>query len=105
MPTKDTTQLTDQQWIDGTVRKMMALDEGLGDEDLKEFVVPVSKGVPVIKAEEAEAAANELGGPLWVVKSQIQDGARVKGNFNEASAGDKGGVRLAKTNDEVKEFS
>jgi len=36
---------------------------------LKEFGVPVSRGVPVFKVEEAEAAAKELGGPLWVVKS------------------------------------
>ncbi len=72
---------------------------------LKEFGVPVSKGVPVLKAEEAEAAANQLGGPLWVVKSQIHAGGRGKGKFKEASAGDKGGVRLAKSVDEVKEFS
>jgi succinyl-CoA synthetase beta subunit len=72
---------------------------------LKEFGVPVSKGVPVLKADEAEAAAKELGGPLWVVKSQIHAGGRGKGKFKEASAGDKGGVRLAKSIDEVKEFS
>ncbi|WP_398481728.1 ADP-forming succinate--CoA ligase subunit beta, partial [Tardiphaga sp.] len=51
------------------------------------------------------AAAKELGGPLWVVKSQIHAGGRGKGKFKEASAGDKGGVRLAKSIDEVKEFS
>ena len=72
---------------------------------LKEFGVPVSKGVPVLKAEEAEAAAKQLGGPLWVVKSQIHAGGRGKGKFKEASAGDKGGVRLAKSVDEVKEFA
>ncbi|MCX7322665.1 MAG: ADP-forming succinate--CoA ligase subunit beta [Hyphomicrobiales bacterium] len=72
---------------------------------LKEFGVPVSKGVPVLKAEEAEAAAKTLGGPLWVVKSQIHAGGRGKGKFKEASAGDKGGVRLAKSVDEVKEFA
>ena len=72
---------------------------------LKEFGVPVSKGVPVLKAEEAEAAANQLGGPLWVVKSQIHAGGRGKGKFKEASAGDKGGVRLAKSVDEVKQFA
>jgi len=72
---------------------------------LKEFGVPVSKGVPILKAEEAEAAAKQLGGPLWVVKSQIHAGGRGKGKFKEASAGDKGGVRLAKSIDEVKEFS
>ncbi len=72
---------------------------------LKEFGVPVSRGVPILKASEAEAAAKELGGPLWVVKSQIHAGGRGKGKFKEASAGDKGGVRLAKSVDEVKEFS
>ena len=72
---------------------------------LKEFGVPVSRGVPILKAFEAEAAAKELGGPLWVVKSQIHAGGRGKGKFKEASAGDKGGVRLAKSVDEVKEFT
>jgi succinyl-CoA synthetase beta subunit len=72
---------------------------------LKEFGVPVSRGVPILKATEAEAAAKELGGPLWVVKSQIHAGGRGKGKFKEASAGDKGGVRLAKSVDEVKEFT
>jgi succinyl-CoA synthetase beta subunit len=72
---------------------------------LKEFGVPVSKGIPILKAEEAEAAAKELGGPLWVVKSQIHAGGRGKGKFKEASAGEKGGVRLAKSIDEVKQFA
>ncbi|RTL51300.1 MAG: ADP-forming succinate--CoA ligase subunit beta [Bradyrhizobiaceae bacterium] len=72
---------------------------------LKEFGVPVSKGVPIFKASEAEAAAKELGGPVWVVKSQIHAGGRGKGKFKEASAGDKGGVRLAKSVDEVKQFA
>jgi succinyl-CoA synthetase beta subunit len=71
---------------------------------LREFGVPVSRGVPVLKVADAEAAANELGGPLWVVKSQIHAGGRGKGKFKEASAGDKGGVRLAKSVDEVKTF-
>ena len=71
---------------------------------LKEFGVPVSRGVPVLDAGQAEAAANELGGPLWVVKSQIHAGGRGKGKFKEASAGDKGGVRLAKSVEEVKSF-
>ena len=72
---------------------------------LKEFGVPVSRGVPIFKASEAEAAAKELGGPLWVVKSQIHAGGRGKGKFKEASAGDKGGVRLAKSIDDVKTFA
>ena len=71
---------------------------------LKEFGVPVSRGVPVLDASQAEAAAKELGGPLWVVKSQIHAGGRGKGKFKEAAAGEKGGVRLAKSVDEVKTF-
>ena len=71
---------------------------------LKEFGVPVSRGVPVLKASDAEAAARELGGPLWVVKSQIHAGGRGKGKFKEPEAGDKGGVRLARSVDEVKNF-
>ncbi len=42
-----------------------------------------------------EAAPRQLGGPLWVVKSQIHAGGRGKGKFKEPQAGDKGGVRLA----------
>jgi succinyl-CoA synthetase beta subunit len=71
---------------------------------LKEFGVPVSRGVPVLDANQAEAAAKELGGPLWVVKSQIHAGGRGKGKFKESEAGDKGGVRLAKSVEEVKTF-
>jgi len=71
---------------------------------LREFGVAVSRGVPVLKVEDAEAAAKELGGPVWVVKSQIHAGGRGKGKFKEASAGNKGGVRLAKSVDEVKQF-
>ena len=72
---------------------------------LKEFGVPVSRGVAIFKASEAEAAAKELGGPIWVVKSQIHAGGRGKGKFKESSAGDKGGVRVAKSVDEVKTFA
>jgi succinyl-CoA synthetase beta subunit len=56
----------------------------------------------VVSAEEAEAAAKELGGPVWVVKSQIHAGGRGKGRFKGTDAGDKGGVRLAKSVEEVK---
>ena len=72
---------------------------------LKEFGVPVSNGRAIMKAAEAEDAAKALGGPLWVVKSQIHAGGRGKGKFKEAAAGDKGGVRLAKSIDEVKQFA
>jgi succinyl-CoA synthetase beta subunit len=72
---------------------------------LHEFGVPISKGIPVLKAEDAEAAAKAVPGPVWVVKSQIHAGGRGKGKFKEASAGDKGGVRIAKSVDEVKQFA
>jgi succinyl-CoA synthetase beta subunit len=71
---------------------------------LREFSVPVPYGYPVFRATEAEAAASQLGGPVWVVKSQIHAGGRGKGKFVEASAGDKGGVRLARSVDEVKQY-
>ncbi len=72
---------------------------------LKEFGVPVSNGRAIMQASEAESAAKALGGPLWVIKSQIHAGGRGKGKFKEASAGEKGGVRLAKSLDEVKQFA
>src|SRR6202012_4867179 len=72
---------------------------------LAEFGVAISKGVPVLKPEEAEAAAKQLPGPVWVVKSQIHAGGRGKGKFKEASAGDKGGVRIAKSTAEVAEYA
>jgi succinyl-CoA synthetase beta subunit len=72
---------------------------------LRAFAAPVSQGAPAFTPEEAEAAAKSLPGPLYVVKSQIHAGGRGKGKFKEASAGDKGGVRLAKSVAEVKEFA
>jgi succinyl-CoA synthetase beta subunit len=72
---------------------------------LSEFGVPMSKGVPVLRPEDAETAAKSLPGPVWVVKSQIHAGGRGKGKFKEASAGDKGGVRIAKSVGEVTEFA
>ncbi|MFH1341065.1 MAG: ADP-forming succinate--CoA ligase subunit beta [Pseudomonadota bacterium] len=71
---------------------------------LREFGVPVSQGVAIVKASDADLAADELGGPVWVVKSQIHAGGRGKGKFKEASAGEKGGVRIAKSAAEVNEF-
>src|ERR671913_320425 len=72
---------------------------------LREFGVPVSRGKPIYSLGDVEAATRELPGPLWVVKSQIHAGGRGKGKFKEAEAGDKGGVRLAKSIDEVKQFA
>jgi len=64
---------------------------------LKEFGAPVADGRAVLKANEAEAAAKELPGPVYVVKAQIHAGGRGKGKFKEADAGDKGGVRIVKS--------
>jgi succinyl-CoA synthetase beta subunit len=72
---------------------------------LNEFGVAISKGVAVLKAADADAAAKALPGPVWVVKSQIHAGGRGKGKFKEASAGDKGGVRIARSAAEVSEFA
>ncbi|KKM72460.1 hypothetical protein LCGC14_1420290 [marine sediment metagenome] len=68
---------------------------------LRDYGAPVSDGRVVTRAEEAKTAAGELDGPLWVVKAQIHAGGRGKGKFNEADAGDKGGVRLAKSVEEA----
>src|SRR5882724_396043 len=72
---------------------------------LHEFGVPISRGVPVLRASDSDVAAKTLGGPIWVVKSQIHAGGRGKGKFKEATAGDKGGVRIAKSVAEVNEFA
>jgi len=70
---------------------------------LRSYGAPVSDGRAVLRAEEAKTAASELDGPLWVVKAQIHAGGRGKGHFKEADAGDKGGVRLAKSVEEAAE--
>jgi succinyl-CoA synthetase beta subunit len=68
---------------------------------LKSFGAPVADGRPVLKKEDIEAAVNALPGPLWVVKSQIHAGGRGKGKFEEAAAGEKGGVRLGFSKEEA----
>ncbi len=70
----------------------------------KQYGVPVNPGVAVLSADEAESAAKSLPGPLWVVKSQIHAGGRGKGKFKEADAGEKGGVRLARSAEEAAAF-
>ncbi|MEN9017085.1 MAG: ADP-forming succinate--CoA ligase subunit beta [Hellea sp.] len=81
----------------------MNIHEYQGKSVLKQIGAPVSKGKAIFDASEAEAAAIELGGPLWVVKSQIHAGGRGKGTFIETAAGEKGGVRLAWSVEEVVE--
>lgn len=75
----------------------MNIHEYQGKALLKSFGAPVAEGVPVFKASEAEAAAQALPGPLYVVKSQIHAGGRGKGKFKELGPDAKGGVRLAKS--------
>src|SRR5208283_2832987 len=72
---------------------------------LRDFGAPVAAGVPVLKAAEAAAAAKTLPGPVYVVKAQIHAGGRGKGSFKEAAAGEKGGVRLAKSIEEAETFA
>ena len=72
---------------------------------LRSYGLPVSDGRPVLKAEDAKTAAGELDGPLWVVKAQIHAGGRGKGKFKEPEAGERGGVRLAKSVGEAAEFA
>jgi succinyl-CoA synthetase beta subunit len=69
---------------------------------LKQYGVPVALGGAAFTPDEAVKAAQGLPGPVWVVKAQIHAGGRGKGKFKEAAAGDKGGVRLAQSVDEVK---
>ena len=68
---------------------------------LKEFGVPLANGIAAFTPEDAEAAAEKLGGPVFVVKAQIHAGGRGKGRFKEPAAGDKGGVRIARSVAEV----
>src|SRR5437667_6697443 len=62
---------------------------------LREFGVPVPRGAPAFSPDEAVKAAKELGGSVWVVKAQIHAGGRGKG----------GGVKVARSLDEVKSLA
>lgn len=73
----------------------MNIHEYQAKQVLKGFGAPVAAGVAITSADEAEAAAKQLPGPLYVVKSQIHAGGRGKGKFKELPADAKGGVRLA----------
>jgi succinyl-CoA synthetase beta subunit len=72
---------------------------------LKSFGAPVADGVPVLSLDDVQKAVDTLPGPLWVVKSQIHAGGRGKGKFVEPEAGEKGGVRLAFSKEDVKKFA
>lgn len=73
----------------------MKIHEYQGKEVLKKFGVPVPRGIPCFSVDEAVKAAESLGGPVWVVKAQIHAGGRGKG----------GGVKVAKSMDEVREYA
>jgi succinyl-CoA synthetase beta subunit len=70
----------------------MKIHEYQGKEILRQFGVPVPRGIPAFSVQEATEAAQKLGGSVWVVKAQIHAGGRGKG----------GGVKLGRSVDEVK---
>ncbi len=80
----------------------MNIHEYQAKELLAKYGVPVPAGYAAMSVDEAVAAAKQLPGPLWVVKAQIHAGGRGKGKFTELSPDAKGGVRLAKSIDEVR---
>ena len=82
----------------------MNIHEHQAKSILREYGAPVSKGIAAFTTEEAVKAATELGGPLWVVKTQIHAGGRGKGKFKGNEDGD-GGVRLARSVEEVQSMA
>jgi succinyl-CoA synthetase beta subunit len=83
----------------------MNIHEYQAKELYRQYGVPTPNGFPAFSIAEAVDAAKKLPGPVWVVKAQIHAGGRGTGKFIERAAGDKGGVRLAKSIDEVKAFA
>ena len=81
----------------------MNIHEYQAKELLAKFGVPVPAGHAAMSVEDAVRAAKLLPGPLWVVKAQIHAGGRGKGKFVELGPDAKGGVRLARTLDEVRD--
>ena len=73
----------------------MNIHEYQGKAVLREFGVPVPRGIAAMSVDEAVKAANDLGGPVWVVKAQIHAGGRGKG----------GGVKLARSLEDVGKLS
>ena len=73
----------------------MKIHEYQGKEILRKFGVPVPRGIAAFTVQEAVEAAQKLGGPVWVVKAQIHAGGRGKG----------GGVKVAKSIDDVKRLA
>ena len=83
----------------------MDIHEYQAKELLAKFGVPVPAGHAAMSVDEAVAAAGKLPGPLYVVKAQIHAGGRGKGKFKELGPDAKGGVRLAKSVEEVEAFA
>jgi len=83
----------------------MNIHEYQAKELLAKYGVPVPAGYAAMNVEEAVAAAQKLPGPLWVVKAQIHAGGRGKGKFTELGPDAKGGVRLARSVDEVRDHA
>ena len=81
----------------------MNIHEYQAKELLAKFGVPIPAGYAALSVDEAVEAAKKLPGPLYVVKAQIHAGGRGKGKFKELPAEAKGGVRLSKTLDEVRQ--
>ncbi|WP_226016101.1 ADP-forming succinate--CoA ligase subunit beta [Novosphingobium sp. FKTRR1] len=79
----------------------MNVHEYQAKELLAKYGVSIPAGIPALTVEEAVAAAKQLPGPIYVVKAQIHAGGRGKGKFKELGPDAKGGVRLAKSIDEV----
>src|SRR5437588_11134733 len=73
----------------------MKVHEYQGKEIFRRFGIVTPRGIPAFSVDEAVKAAQSLGGPVWVVKAQIHAGGRGKG----------GGVKLAKSIDEVRDLA
>jgi succinyl-CoA synthetase beta subunit len=83
----------------------MNIHEYQAKELLAKYGVPVPAGFAAMSVDEAVAAVGKLPGPLWVVKAQIHAGGRGKGKFKELGPDAKGGVRLARSIDEVRDHA
>ncbi len=80
----------------------MNVHEYQAKELLAEQGIPVPAGHAALSVDEAVEAAGKLPGPLWIVKAQIHAGGRGKGKFKELGPDSKGGVRLARSVEEVR---
>src|SRR3546814_5674177 len=79
----------------------MNIHEYQAKQLLAKYGIGIPAGHAALTVEEAVEGARQLPGPLYVVKAQIHAGGRGKGKFKELGPDAKGGVRLAKSIDEV----